>query len=75
METAYKLLTVRLLTHFLCKPKHFVFHSFIADMSYSLQTSFNSVMKDWADKYHAWGTPTSDDNFSVLVLLKVRANS
>ncbi len=36
----------------------FLFHSFIATMSYSLQTSFNSVMKDWADKYHVWGTPT-----------------
>ncbi len=24
-------------------------------MSYSLQTSFGSVMKDWADKYHVWG--------------------
>ncbi len=22
-----------------------------------LQTSFNSLMKDWADKYHVWGTP------------------
>ncbi len=49
--------TVRLLTHVLCKPTHFFFHSFIATMSYSLQTSFNSQMKDWADKYHAWGTP------------------
>ncbi len=26
-------------------------------MSYSLQTSFYSVMKDWPDKYHVWGTP------------------
>ncbi len=50
--------TVRLLTHVLCKPTHFFFHSFIATMSYSLQTSFNSVRKDWADKYHVWGTPT-----------------
>ncbi len=50
--------TVRLLTHVLCKPTHFFFHSFIATMSYSPQISFNSVMKDWADKYHAWGTPT-----------------
>ncbi len=50
--------TVRLLTHVLCKPTHFFFHSFIATMSYSLQTTFNSVMKDWADKYHVWGTPT-----------------
>ncbi len=24
----------------------------------SLQTSCNSLMKDWADKYHVWGTPT-----------------
>ncbi len=45
--------TVRLLTHVLCKPTHFCFHSFIATMSYSLQTSFGSVMKDCADKYHA----------------------
>ncbi len=50
--------TVRLLTHVLCKPMHFVFHSFIAYMSYSLQTSFKSVMKDWADKHHVKGTPT-----------------
>ncbi len=50
--------TVRLLTHVLCKPTHFCFHSFIATMSYSLQTSFSYVMKDWADKYHVWGTPT-----------------
>ncbi len=49
--------TVRLLTHVLCKPTHFFFHSFIATISYSLQISFNSVMKDWADKYHVWGTP------------------
>ncbi len=49
--------TVRLLTHVLCKPTHFFFHSFIAIMHYCLQTSFNSVMKDWADKYHVWGTP------------------
>ncbi len=50
--------TVRLLTHVHCKPTHFVFHSFKANMSYSLQTNFVSVMKDWADKYHVWGTPT-----------------
>ncbi len=50
--------TVRLPTHVHCKPTHFVFHSFIAKMSYSLQTSFNSLMKDWGDKYHVWGTPT-----------------
>ncbi len=42
----------------LCKPTHFFFHSFIATTSYSLQASFNSVMKDWADKNHVWGTPT-----------------
>ncbi len=54
----YSTCTVRLLTHVLCKPTHFFFHSFIATMSYSLQTSFNSLLKDWADKYHAWGTPT-----------------
>ncbi len=51
-------LTVRFLTHVLCKPTHFFFHSFIATMSYSHQTSFNSLMKDWADTYHVWGTPT-----------------
>ncbi len=50
--------TVRLLTHVLCKPTHFFFHSFIATMSYPLQTSFNSLMEDWADKYYVWGTPT-----------------
>ncbi len=36
----------------------FFFHSFIATMSYSPQISFNSVIKDWADKYYVWGTPT-----------------
>ncbi len=50
--------TVRLLTHVICKPTHFFFHTFIATMSYSLQTSFNRAMKDWPDKYHVWGTPT-----------------
>ncbi len=50
--------TVRLLTHVLCKPTHFFFHSFKATMSFSLQTNFNSVMKDWTDKFHALGTPT-----------------
>ncbi len=50
--------TVRLLTHVLCKPTHFFFHLFIATMSYSLQTSFISVMEGWADKFHAWGIPT-----------------
>ncbi len=40
--------TVRLLTHVLCKPTHFFFHSFIATKSYYLQTSFISVMEDWA---------------------------
>ncbi len=49
---------MRLLTHVLCKPTKFFFHSFKATMSYSLQTSFNSLMKDWADKYHVWGIPT-----------------
>ncbi len=44
--------------HVHCKPTHFFFHSFIAKMSYSLQTSFNSVLKDWADNYHGWGTLT-----------------
>ncbi len=55
---AYLPITVRLLTHVLCKPTHFFFHSFIATVSYSLQTSFNSLMKDGVDKYHVWGTPT-----------------
>ncbi len=50
--------TVRLLTNVLCKPTHFFFHSCIATMSYPPQTSFSSLMKDWADKYHVWGTPT-----------------
>ncbi len=50
--------TVRLLTHVHCKPTHFFFHSFIATMSYPPQTSFISVMKGWADKFHVWGTPT-----------------
>ncbi len=49
--------TVRLLTHVLCKPTHFLFHSFIATMSYCLQTSFISVRKGRADKHHVWGTP------------------
>ncbi len=31
-------ITVRLLTHVLCKPTHFFFHSLIATMSYSFQT-------------------------------------
>ncbi len=50
--------TVRLLTHVLCKPTHFFFHSFMADMSYFLQTNFSSVMKDRSDKYHVRVTPT-----------------
>ncbi len=60
------LLTARLLTHVPCKPTHFFFHSFIATISYSLQTSFSSVMKDWADKYHVWGTPTRSPSRSNL---------
>ncbi len=48
--------TVHLLTHVHCKPTHFVFYPFKADMSYSLQTNFVSVMKDWADKYPIHGT-------------------
>ncbi len=54
----YFLCTVRLLTHVLCKTTHFFFHSFIATMSNSPQISFNSVIKDWADKYHVRGIPT-----------------
>ncbi len=38
--------TVRLLTQVHCKTTNFFFHSFTAAMSYSLQASFNSVMKD-----------------------------
>ncbi len=53
-RSAVTITKVRLLTHVLCKPTHFFFHSFIATISYSLQTSFNSLMKDWADKYHVW---------------------
>ncbi len=53
---------VRLLTHVLCKPTHFIFHSFIATISYSLQTSFRTVIKDWTDKYHAWGIPLFFNN-------------
>ncbi len=58
---------MRLLTHVLCKPTHFFFHSFIPTMSYSLQTSFNSVMKDWTDKFHALGIPTSSSSRSNTV--------
>ncbi len=47
--------TVRLLTHVLCKPTHFFFHSFIATMSHSPQISLSSVMKDWADICYIWG--------------------
>ncbi len=56
--------TVRLLTYVLCKTTHFFFLSFIVAISYSLQTSFNSVMIDWADKYHVWGTPTESPSMS-----------
>ncbi len=58
--------TVRMLTHVLCKPTYIFFHSFISTMSYSLQTSFNSLMKDWADEYHVWGTPTRSPSRSNL---------
>ncbi len=51
-------LTLCLLTHVLCKPTHLFFHLLIDTMSFTLQTRFSSVMKDWADKYHIWGTPT-----------------
>ncbi len=40
---------MRLLTHVLCKPTHLIFHSFIATISYSLQTNFNSAMKVQAE--------------------------
>ncbi len=62
--------TVRLLTHVLCKPIHFFFHSFIATMPYSLQTSFSSVMKDW-EINTMYGVP-----FKVkLVVLQTRVFS
>ncbi len=64
----YMKYTVRLLTHVHCKPTHFFFHSFIATMSYSLQTSFTSVMKDWADIYHEWGTPTRSPSRSNAII-------
>ncbi len=51
--------TVRLLPHVLCKPTHFFFHSFIATMFYSLQTTFSSAMKDWAKNYHVGVPPRS----------------
>ncbi len=63
--------TVRLPTHVLCKPTHFFFNSFIATMPYSLQTSFNSGMKDWTDKFHALGTPTrSSSRSNALELIQ-----
>ncbi len=65
---------MRLLTHVLCKPTHFFFHSLIATISYSLQTSFSSVMKDWADKYHEWSSPTRSplrSNTSITTLFSV----
>ncbi len=65
-STTFMQYTVCLLTHVHCKPTHFFFHSFIATMSYSLQTSFNSVMKGWADKYHVWGTPMRSPSRSNL---------
>ncbi len=48
----FRMLYVRLLTQVNCKPTHFIFHSFTATIICSLQISFNSVLKDWADKYH-----------------------
>ncbi len=60
------------------KPTHFFFHSFIATMSYSLQTSFNSVMKDRADKSmygvppqgHLQGQPRDNSNTGFFTLKK-----
>ncbi len=59
-EKTYNFLysTVRLLTHVLCKPPLFFFQLFIPTKSDSLQTNISSAMKDWADKYHVWGTPS-----------------
>ncbi len=59
---------MRLLTHVHCKPTHFIFHSFIATMSYSLQTTFNSFTKDWADKCHVCGTPTRSSSRSNSII-------
>ncbi len=65
--------TVCLLTHVLCKPTHFFFHSFIATMSYCLQTSLISAMKGWADKYHVWGTPTRSPFKVKLAIIQTQA--
>ncbi len=62
--------TVRLLTHVRCKPTHFFFNSLIPTMSNSIQTSLDNNMKDWADKYHVWGTPTSSPSRSISRYLK-----
>ncbi len=71
-------ITVHLLTHVLGKPTHFFFYSFIFIMSYSLQTSFGSFMKDWPDKYHVWGTPTrqpSKSNNSNMCFFTLKRNT
>ncbi len=57
VKLSITLLTVRLLTHVLCKLTHFFFQLFIATISNSLYISINRVMKDWHDKYHAWAIP------------------
>ncbi len=38
-------------------PRHFFYQLFIATNFNSLQTSCNSAMKDWPDKYQVWFTP------------------
>ncbi len=43
--------TVRLLTHVHCKPTHFFFLSFIATISYCLQTSFNSFQAEMMETF------------------------
>ncbi len=38
--------------------KHFFLKLFTDAMSNSLQASIDSIMKNWPDKCHVWGTPT-----------------
>ncbi len=65
-------IAVRLRTHVLCNPTHFLFQLFIATMSNSRQTSFNRVIKDWPDKCHVWGIPTRSPSRSNSRSLKYR---
>ncbi len=61
---------VRLLTNVLWKPTRFFYQLFIATLSNSLQTSFNSVLKDWPDKYHVCVTSTRIVKTHFFSLLK-----